>query len=124
MFVGPIIFLSTFVLFISFLAFFMASKTTGLTALFGRLLGIWLLLVAAVGVGAVVTAPMMGGKPYGMDMPMMRGDGMRCCTAAQPEEPAAPPAPAPAAPEPAAPGPAAPPAEAPADTPAAPKPGE
>ena len=88
MFIVPVVLAATLLLFIAFLSFFMASKTSGLTAMFGRLLGLWLLFIAAVIVGGVVTAPMMGGRPYGMDMPMMRGEGMRCCTLAQPEEPA------------------------------------
>jgi len=99
--------LATFLLIVSFLLFFMASRTSGLTAAFGRLLGLWLLVLAVVGAGGVVTAHMNGGKPYGLDMPMMGRDGMRCCHGARPEAPA--PA-APAAPDaqPAQPAPAAP----------------
>lgn len=105
----PVIGMMTFLLIASFLLFFMASKTSGLTATFGRLLGLWLLLIAAIGAGGVVTAFMSGGKPYGLDMPMMRGEGMRCCHGMSPK---APPPAAPSVPDapPAQPAPAAPPA--------------
>lgn len=113
MMIVPVMLFTTFVLFFSFLLFFMASKTSGLTAAFGRILGLWLLLIAVIGVGGVATAFMNGGRPYGFEMPMMRGEGMRCCHGMQPEGPA------PAAPA----GPAAQPASA-APTGAAPaKPG-
>ena len=104
----PVTLMVTFLLIFSFFLFFLASKTSGLTAAFGRLLGAWLLLIAAIGAGGVVTAFMSGGKPYGLDMPMMRGEGMRCCQGMQPDVP--PPA-APATPDvpPAQPAPATPP---------------
>ena len=95
MMIVPVALLVTFLLIVSFFLFFSASKTSGLTAAFGRLLGLWLLLLAAVVAGGVVTAHMNGGKPYGLDMPMMGRDGMRCCHERQPE---APPPAAPAAP--------------------------
>jgi hypothetical protein len=97
----------TFLLIVSFLLLFMASKSSGLTSMFGRVLGLWLLVIAAIAAGGVGTAVMNGGRPYGLDMPMMRGEGMRCCHGMQPKAP-----PAPAVPDapPAQPAPVAPPA--------------
>jgi hypothetical protein len=108
----PVIGMMTFLLIAAFLLFFMASKTSGMTAAFGRFLGFWLLLFALIGVGGVVTALMNGGKPYGLDMPMMRGEGMRCCQGMRPEPS---PAAAPEAP-PGQPAPEAPPAQPPANS--------
>ena len=53
MMIVPFVLFTTFVLVFSFLLFFMASKTSGLTAAFGRILGLWLLLIAAIGAGGI-----------------------------------------------------------------------
>ena len=45
-----------------------ASKAEGIVALIGRLLGLWVFLLAILSVVAVVSAPMFGGKPFGIDM--------------------------------------------------------
>jgi hypothetical protein len=69
--------LVTTLLIVAYFLFLTASKAGGLTSAFGRLLGLWLLLLAAIIVGGVVTAHLNGGKPYGMDFPMgHHHDGM------------------------------------------------
>jgi hypothetical protein len=70
----------TALLIVAYFLFLTASKAQGLTSAFGRILGLWLLLLTAVIIGGVVTAHMNGGRPYGMDFPMghrhgMHGDG-------------------------------------------------
>jgi hypothetical protein len=45
-----------------------ASKAEGIVALIGRLLGLWVFLLAILSIVAVVSAPMFGGKPFGIDM--------------------------------------------------------
>ena len=60
----------TTLLIVAYFLFLTASKASGLTSAFGRLLGLWLLLLTALIIGGVVTAHMNGGKPYGMDFPM------------------------------------------------------
>ena len=61
--------LVTTLLIVAYFLFLTASRAGGLTSAFGRLLGLWLLVLAAIVVGGVVTAHMNGGKPYGMDFP-------------------------------------------------------
>src|SRR5579862_1016769 len=57
---------------IGYALLFSATRTAGVTALIGRLLGIWLFILAALGIIAAATAPMFGGKPFGLDiMPPM-----------------------------------------------------
>ncbi|MBL6854427.1 MAG: hypothetical protein ISS15_16590 [Alphaproteobacteria bacterium] len=53
---------------IGYALLFSATRTAGITALIGRLLGIWLFILAILGIVAAVTAPMFGGKPFGIDM--------------------------------------------------------
>ncbi len=62
--------LVTALLIVAYFLFLTASRAGGLTSAFGRLLGLWLLLLAAIIVGGVFTAHMNGGKPYGMEFPM------------------------------------------------------
>jgi hypothetical protein len=50
---------------------FSATRTAGVTALIGRLLGIWLFILAALAIVGAATAPMFGGKPFGMDVGAM-----------------------------------------------------
>jgi len=68
-------FLVTALLVIAYFLFLTASKAGGLTSAFGRLLGLWVLLLAAIIVGGAVTAHMNGGKPYGMDFPVGQHHG-------------------------------------------------
>jgi len=92
----------------AFFLFFAASRTSGLTALFGRVLGLWLLALTVIVVGGMATAHMTGGKPYGLDLPMGGHHGwMHRWGPPGPPPPPGEPAPAPAAPE----QPAEPPAE-------------
>ena len=84
----------TIVLIVAFFVLFTASRADGFVKLLGTILGAWLVLIAVVIVVGHVTAPMFGGKPFGMDMDAMHGgwmhrDGMH---------PDAPAAPAPATP--------------------------
>ena len=64
------LFIVTALLILAYFLFLTASKASGLTSAFGRLLGLWLLLLTALIIGGVVTAHLNGGKPYGMDFPM------------------------------------------------------
>jgi len=45
-----------------------AAKAEGLVALIGRLLGLWVFLLAILSVAAVVAMHLSGGKLFGMDM--------------------------------------------------------
>jgi hypothetical protein len=53
---------------VGYLLLFSASKAEGVVALIGRVLGIWVFLLAILSVVAFVTAPMFGGKPFGIEM--------------------------------------------------------
>jgi hypothetical protein len=53
---------------IGYALLFSATRTAGITALIGRLLGIWLFALAALAIVGAATAPMFGGKPFGMEM--------------------------------------------------------
>jgi hypothetical protein len=59
---------------IGYFLLYTASKADGLVALIGRVLGLWVFLLAILSVVAVATMPMSGGKPFGVDM--MHGRGM------------------------------------------------
>jgi hypothetical protein len=50
---------------IGYLLLFTASKATGIVALIGRLLGLWVFLLAILSVLAVAGAPMLSGTPLG-----------------------------------------------------------
>ena len=58
---------------VGYLLLYTAGKAQGITALIGRLLGLWVFALAILSLAAVATAPMFGGKPFGMEM--MRGHG-------------------------------------------------
>ena len=60
---------------VGYLLLFTASKAEGLVALIGRLLGLWVFLLAILSVVAVVTAPMFGGKLFGIEMMHDHGPG-------------------------------------------------
>ena len=95
---------ATVLLIIAYFILVAAQRTIGLTSALGRLLALWLFVIAAAIVGGAVTAPMFGGKPFGLDMPGPHWRWMH--REGAPEEPPAPPSPSsePAAP-PAAPAP-------------------
>ncbi|HEY4944356.1 MAG TPA: hypothetical protein VII56_23210 [Rhizomicrobium sp.] len=59
---------------VGYLLLFSASKAEGVVALIGRLLGIWVFILAILSIVAIVTAPMFGGRPFGMEMD--HGPGM------------------------------------------------
>ena len=67
----------TVLLITAFFVLFSASKAEGLVKLLGTVLGLWLFLVSVLIVVACVTAPMFGGKPFGMDMMAAHGGWMR-----------------------------------------------
>lgn len=52
---------------IGYLLLWTASKAQGLVAAIGWLLGLWVFVLAILSVVAVTTAPMFGGKPFGME---------------------------------------------------------
>ncbi len=45
-----------------------AQKAQGLVKLLGNVVGVWLLALATLAVVAATTAPMFGGRPFGMPM--------------------------------------------------------
>lgn len=53
---------------IGYLLLWTASKAQGLVAFLGWLLGLWVFVLAILSVVAVATAPMFGGRPFGMEM--------------------------------------------------------
>ena len=58
---------------IGYFLLFSASKAQGIVALIGRLLGLWVFLLAALSVLAVMGGPMISGTPLGTEM--MRAHG-------------------------------------------------
>lgn len=58
---------------VGYFLLFSASKAQGIVALIGRLLGLWVFLLAILSVLAVVGAPMLSGTPLGDEM--MRAHG-------------------------------------------------
>ena len=50
----------------AFFVLYFALKSEGRLKTFGRILGGWMLVLAAVMALAVVTAPLFGGRPFGM----------------------------------------------------------
>jgi hypothetical protein len=59
----------TLIAVLAFFVLFAAQKADGLIRTLGRVLGVWLLILAVLAAAAAVTAPMMGGRPFGMAMP-------------------------------------------------------
>ena len=53
---------------LAFFVLFAAQKAEGLVKLLGNVVGVWLLVLAIVAVLACATAPMFGGRPFGMPM--------------------------------------------------------
>lgn len=78
---------------IGFFILFAATKAQGLVAAFGKILAAWILILAVLAVAGGATAPMFGGRPFGM--PMMNqqaGEWMRNCPYWQ-NQPSTPPKP-------------------------------
>ncbi len=67
---------ATLALIVAFFILFAASKAEGLVKLLGTVLGLWVLVLTIVLVAGAVTAPMFGGKPFGMDMHAMHDHWM------------------------------------------------
>jgi len=90
---------ATVLLIVAYFILVAAQRATGFVSGLGHLLGLWLIFIAVVFVAGAVTAPMFGGKPFGLDMPGPHGRWMH------PDDQTSPPAPAPdqaaPAPEPA-----------------------
>ena len=59
---------TTLLAIVGYALLFSASKAEGFVALIGRVLGIWVFILAILSVVAIVSAPMFGGKPFGMDI--------------------------------------------------------
>jgi hypothetical protein len=59
---------ATIALIVAFFILFAAGKAEGLVKLLGTVLGLWVLVLTIVMVAGAVTAPMFGGKPFGIDM--------------------------------------------------------
>jgi hypothetical protein len=53
---------------LAFFVLFAAQKAEGLTRILGRALGLWLLILALFAAIGAATAPMMGGRPFGLQM--------------------------------------------------------
>jgi hypothetical protein len=93
--------IATVLLILAYFILVAAQRSVGFVSGLGTLLAIWLFVIAGVVVAGAVTAPMFGGKPFGLDMPpgrWMHPDG-QVLPAPPPSEPAPTqpePAPAPA----------------------------
>ena len=81
---------ATVLLIAAFLILALAERSIGFANIFGKLLAVWLSLIAFAAVGGAVTAPKFGGKPFGLDLPFYHRPA---------EQPAASPATPPAEPE-------------------------
>jgi CDP-diglyceride synthetase len=53
---------------LAFFVLFAAQRAQGLVKLLGNVVGAWLLLLAILVILACATAPMFGGRPFGMSM--------------------------------------------------------
>jgi hypothetical protein len=65
--VGVVLHVTLFAV-LAFFVLFAAQKAQGLVKLLGNIVGVWLLLLAILVVLACATAPMFGGRPFGMPM--------------------------------------------------------
>jgi hypothetical protein len=91
----------TIIAVLAFFVLFAAEKADGLIKIFGRVLGVWLLILAVLAAAGAAAAPMMGGRPFGMEMRRHMRDA-HCYWQREESDRTAPPAPA-APSEPAAP---------------------
>jgi hypothetical protein len=71
---------ATLVAVIAFFILYAAGKASGFTKTLGSVLGIWVLIIAAVILAGGVTAAVNGGKPFGME-PMWGHHGGKHCDA-------------------------------------------
>lgn len=67
MLVGVVLHVTLFLV-LAFFVLFAAQKAEGLVKLLGNVVGVWLLILALLVIAACVTAPMFGGRPFGMPM--------------------------------------------------------
>ena len=51
---------------VAFFVLYAAQKAQGLVKLLGNVVGAWLLLLVVLAVAGAVTAPMFGGRPFGL----------------------------------------------------------
>ena len=67
MLVGVVLHVTLF-LTLAFFVLFAAQKAEGLVRLLGNVVGVWLLILAVLVIVGCVTAPMLGGRPFGLPM--------------------------------------------------------
>jgi hypothetical protein len=67
MVVGVVLHVTLFAV-LAFFVLFAAQKAQGLVKLLGNIVGVWLLLLAVLVMLASASAPMFGGRPFGMQM--------------------------------------------------------
>jgi hypothetical protein len=67
MLVGVVLHVTLF-LTLAFFVLFAAQKADGLVKLLGNVIGVWLLILAVLVIVGCVTAPMFGGRPFGLPM--------------------------------------------------------
>jgi hypothetical protein len=86
----------TVLLIVAFFILFAASKADGMVGLFGKVLGVWIVLVAILHIVAFFAPGVMGMKPGAMPGGMMHGHWMHHWgpDSAQPAAPTPPAAPA------------------------------
>ncbi len=51
---------------VAFFVLYAAQKAQGLVKLLGNVVGVWLLLLVVLAIAAAATAPMFGGRPFGL----------------------------------------------------------
>ncbi len=51
---------------VAFFVLYAAQKAQGPVKLLGNVVGVWLLLLVVLAIAAAVTAPMFGGRPFGL----------------------------------------------------------
>jgi len=67
MLVGVVLHVTLFLV-LAFFVLFAAQKAEGLVKLLGNVVGVWLLILAILVIVGCVTAPMFGGRPFGLPM--------------------------------------------------------
>jgi len=78
---------ATVLLIAAFLILAVAERSIGFANMFGKLLALWLSLIAFAAVGGAVTAPKFGGKPFGLDLPFYHHPAEAAAPSALPAEP-------------------------------------
>jgi hypothetical protein len=79
---------------VGYLLLYTAAKAEGVTALIGRVLALWVFLLAILSVAGVVAMHMSGGKLFGMEMMHDHGPGWMHHWGPPPDGAAPPPSPA------------------------------